>query len=244
MIKILRYEVQRMLCSKIYVMFCITIVGFSWYILTGTVIRGIAYTAPFSPWSFGYYLSQTVPLLLIMELFYISILFSDHEEQVKNILLATPVKISQYMLIRLISILIGCIVLSVCIILAFVGFSNLVFSKNVWMSTIHPMCFTLIPSFVFITGIAISIVKKKKIFLYLLMIAVILVNQFTLPYGFSLTEGNFFREYPKEITNLDPKFFIPITHVPGRLILILIGILLIINNLEVKNKKMKDDFID
>ncbi|RAZ93293.1 hypothetical protein DK853_41025, partial [Klebsiella oxytoca] len=66
--------------------------GYGWLTLTGFVIRGIAHTAPFSPWSFGYYLSQTLPLICLGELFFLAFFFSKEEYLLRPLIQATPVK--------------------------------------------------------------------------------------------------------------------------------------------------------
>ena len=67
--KIFRYELRRMVFSKFYLGLSAVTIWYGWQILNTTTILGTAHTAPFSPWSFGSYLSQLLPLLCVALLF-------------------------------------------------------------------------------------------------------------------------------------------------------------------------------
>lgn len=66
--KIFRYELRRLLWNKLFFGILLVSLGYGWLTLTGSVVRGVAHTAPFSPWSFGYYLSQALPLICLGDL--------------------------------------------------------------------------------------------------------------------------------------------------------------------------------
>ena len=61
--KIFGYELKRLLGSKFTVGFLIVIGAYSYLVMQGEVVFGVANTAPFSPWSFGVYLAKVLPLL-------------------------------------------------------------------------------------------------------------------------------------------------------------------------------------
>ena len=67
--KIFRYELRRMVFSKFYLGLSAVTIWYGWQLLNTTTILGTAHTAPFSPWSFGSYLSQLLPLLCVALLF-------------------------------------------------------------------------------------------------------------------------------------------------------------------------------
>ena len=77
--KIFRYELRRLLWNKIFFGILAVSMGWGWVLLTGEVILGIANTAPFSPWSFGYYLARLLPMLCLGELFFLSFFTSGQE---------------------------------------------------------------------------------------------------------------------------------------------------------------------
>ncbi|MDE7243516.1 MAG: hypothetical protein K2O18_06010 [Oscillospiraceae bacterium] len=76
MAKIFRYELKRLLFNKFTAGLLVVIGFYSHWLMNGEVIAGIANTAPFSPWSFGYYLAKILPLLMLALLFFISFLYS------------------------------------------------------------------------------------------------------------------------------------------------------------------------
>ena len=63
MSKIFRYECRRLLLSKFFFGLVAVTCFYGWQVLEHVTILGIAHTAPFSPWSFGDYLSRLLPLL-------------------------------------------------------------------------------------------------------------------------------------------------------------------------------------
>ena len=72
MIKIFYYELHRLLLNKLSVCILAVSLGYGWLILTRTTIQGIAHTAPFSPWSFGDYISRTLPMICLGEFFFLT----------------------------------------------------------------------------------------------------------------------------------------------------------------------------
>ena len=63
MIKIFRYECQRLLWKKFFFGLLLVLLFYGWQVLNQGTLFGVAHTAPFSPWSFGDYLSRMTPLL-------------------------------------------------------------------------------------------------------------------------------------------------------------------------------------
>lgn len=53
--------------------------GHGWLTLTGSTVLGVAHTAPFLPWSFGYYLSRRLPLVCLGELLFAACFTSRKE---------------------------------------------------------------------------------------------------------------------------------------------------------------------
>ena len=72
MVKIFRYECKRLLWNKFFFGILAVTLFYGWQVLGGTTILGVAHTAPFSPWSFGDYLSRMVPLLWVGVLFFLT----------------------------------------------------------------------------------------------------------------------------------------------------------------------------
>ena len=72
MIKIFAYECRRLLWNKFFFGLLAATLFYGWQVLNGTTILGVSRTAPFSPWSFGDYLSRMLPLLWIGALFFLT----------------------------------------------------------------------------------------------------------------------------------------------------------------------------
>lgn len=70
--KIYRYECRRLLWNQFFAGLAAVLLGYGALILRGVTILGVSHTAPFSPWSFGDYLSQMLPLLWIGALFFLT----------------------------------------------------------------------------------------------------------------------------------------------------------------------------
>ena len=61
--KIFRYECRRLLWNKFFIGLAVVLLLYGVFVLHAVTILGVAHTAPFSPWSFGDYLSRMMPLL-------------------------------------------------------------------------------------------------------------------------------------------------------------------------------------
>ncbi len=72
MVKIFRYECKRLLWNKFFFGILAVTLFYGWQVLTGATILGVSHTAPFSPWTFGDYLSRLLPLLWIGVLFFLT----------------------------------------------------------------------------------------------------------------------------------------------------------------------------
>ena len=72
MTKIFRYECRRLLWNKFFFGLMAVLLFYGWLTLNTATILGMAHTAPFSPWSFGDFLSRILPLLWIGTLFFLT----------------------------------------------------------------------------------------------------------------------------------------------------------------------------
>ena len=70
--KIFRYECRRLLWNKFFLGLAVVLLLYGALVLHAVTILGVAHTAPFSPWSFGDYLSRMLPLLWIGMLFFLT----------------------------------------------------------------------------------------------------------------------------------------------------------------------------
>lgn len=61
MAKLFRYELRRLVFSRFFLGLLTVLLWYGWQLLNTVTILGVAYTAPFSPWSFGAYLAGLGP---------------------------------------------------------------------------------------------------------------------------------------------------------------------------------------
>ena len=70
--KIFLYECKRLLWNKFFAGLVLVLLFYGWQVLRRVTILGVSHTAPFSPWSFGDFLSRMLPLLWIGALFFLT----------------------------------------------------------------------------------------------------------------------------------------------------------------------------
>lgn len=62
--KIFLYECKRLLWNKFFAGLVLVLLFYGWQVLRRVTILGVSHTAPFSPWSFGDFLSRDAPAAL------------------------------------------------------------------------------------------------------------------------------------------------------------------------------------
>lgn len=85
MTKVFRHELRRVLLSRLFFGVLLVCLGYGWLTLATVTVRGVAHTAPFSPWSFGDYLGRLLPLLCLGELSFVSVFTSRRERAVQPV---------------------------------------------------------------------------------------------------------------------------------------------------------------
>ena len=98
--KVMRYECKRLLWNRFFVGLVLVMLFYGWQVLGGTTILGVAHTAPFSPWSFGDYLSRMTPLLWVGVLFFLTFFTSPKARHAAVLTDATPMPPHRYALAR------------------------------------------------------------------------------------------------------------------------------------------------
>lgn len=227
MIKLFGYECKRLLLNKFFLGLLVITGLYCWQILSGDIISGIGYTAPFSGWSYGYYLATMLPLLLIGLLFFISFLFTAKEKKVSVITSATPLSPIKYGSVRYFAILI-CFVASLT---AVVGISLLFYQKifqfHDFITFICPLLWTIIPTALLFMGLGVLLGNINVSFIYGLMFLALLLGFVPLPPFMDLFGTLFYQQFPLSLPvgiDGEPDFIIPMTIKMIKLIISLIGI--------------------
>lgn len=225
--KIFRYELKRFLWNKFFLGLLAVTLFYGWQILKGDVIVGIASTAPFSAWSFGYYLSKVMPLLLITLLFFVSRLFSTREYGVRTLTEASPVDQVRYQLVRCSAMVMGYAAMCAAVIVLGCIFYCILFGFTGFGSLLLPAAITFIPAMVFLLGLGMVGGSVNCIIPYVLMIGVLALGFLPLPYSIDLLGSSFFAGYPIDLKVMDPVFTIPVSVIIGKTGYILAGLLLV-----------------
>lgn len=230
MSKILKYELKRLIFNKFFFALLVITVLYSYNILSRDIIVGIAYTAPYSRWSYGMYLADVLPLLLITLLFFITYLYSNQEKQVKQLTFATPVSPLKYAVVKCSAMVIGYFIISLFVILLSMIFYGVIFGFYGFTGFLVPILITLIPSMLFIFGTGLLLGSVQSNLLYALMIFVLLVGFIPLPAFADLYGGHLFSTYPLKLpVELDgePIYSLPSAFLLGRIIFSVVGAILI-----------------
>ena len=227
MTKIFRYELRRLLWNKVFAGILVVSLFYSWLMLTGTIILGVAHTAPFSPWSFGYYLSQILPMICLGELFFVTFFTSGPERRTAVITEATPVDRKAYTLVRCGAVLTATTLLILCVIAMGVGFYIRFFHWTAFSGFIAPALLTLVPAVLFCLGVGWCLGRVHPALVYVLMPVPILLSFLPLPQAADFSMGAFFAGYPLSLDMLDPAFSLPASVLCGRLLYAAVGLIVL-----------------
>ena len=231
LIKIFKYELKRLLFNRLFIALLIITGLYSYLTLSREIILGIAFTAPFSPWSYGAYLAKIMPLLILTLLFFITFMYSNHEKQVRQLTFATLVNPIKFYLVKCASIMAGFFAIALFVIILSMAFFAVLFRFYSFVGFILPIILTLIPCLLFILGAGLLLGGIHANILYVLMIAALLLGLIPLPAFFDLYGARFFSTYPLTL-NLgpdgEPSFLLPISFILGRVFFSVAGILMVL----------------
>ncbi len=96
-IKILKYELKRIIFSKMFVITFIIALSFSVIDLYTEIIQGVSSTAPFSKWSYCKFLCDINTIMLLILMLSCTGLFSRNEQRLREITSCTPLPQKKYL---------------------------------------------------------------------------------------------------------------------------------------------------
>ena len=94
--KIFRYECRRLLLNKFFAGLVLVLLAYGAMVLESATILGVSHTAPFSPWSFGDYLSRMLPLLWVGASFFLTFFTSGRARRAMALTDAAPMDARRY----------------------------------------------------------------------------------------------------------------------------------------------------
>lgn len=212
---------------------------FSYQLLAGDIIRGIASTAPFSQWSFGVYIARIMPVLQVALLFFIASLYSSGEKQVGEITAATAMDKRQYLMIRYFAILVGfMMMLAVPLLLSFV-FYAIVFGYFSYGRFFLPVLVVVVPGLLLTFGTGLVMGRIHHSLVYVLMIIVVILSLLSLPQPLDLNCEAYFQSTPLSMpqdADGEVSFFLPAGIVLSRVAAALLGAVLVAASLLLKQR--------
>ena len=222
--KIYRYELRRLLLNKFFIGILAVTLFYAYQVLTLETVRGVAHTAPFSAWSFGYYLARVLPLLCISELFFLTFFVSKSEKRVAVLTEATPVDAQRYLLTRSLAALTGTALLAGAVLALGVCFLYRLFGQQDYGALVLPAVLVLLPAALLCLGLGWLLGRAHAAGVYGAMALVLLLTAAPLPVeaGFSLSA--FFAEMPLRAALPDPMFAAPPALLLMRLAYLLLGL--------------------
>lgn len=222
--KLFRYELRRLLFNKLFFGILAISLAYGWLTLTSVTVLGTANTAPFSPWSFGEYLSRLLPMVCLGELFFLHFFTARQEQRVSVITRATPIPRRKYAALRCGAVLLGTAVLALCVVGLCWGFYFRLLGWTDFAGLLAPLALTLLPAVVFCLGCGWALGQIHPALVCGLMAAVFLLSWAPLPQSVGFSLGGFFTGYPSALGTLDPAFSLPGPVLWGRAAYLLVGI--------------------
>lgn len=225
--KIFLYECKRLLWNKFFAGLVLVLLFYGWQVLRRVTILGVSHTAPFSPWSFGDYLSRMLPLLWIGMLFFLTFYTSPKARRAAVLMDATPMPSKQYALVRCAAALMGGVLLSLLCMGEAAVFYGRMFHWYGWGDLLLPALATLLPALVFALGSGWLLGQIRPWLVYVWMAVPFLSMALPLPDALGIWNGHFFSKYPLALGILDPAFSMPAAVLIVQCILLAAGIVLL-----------------
>lgn len=226
--KIYRYECRRLLWNQFFAGLAAVLLGYGALVLRGVTILGVSHTAPFSPWSFGDYLSRMLPLLWLGALFFLTFFTSPKARRTAALIDAVPMPPARFALARCAAAFTGTVILALFCIVEAAVFYGRMFGWYGWGSLAFPALVTLLPPLVFALGSGWLLGQLRPWLLYVWMAIPILLAVLPLPEVLGLWNGSFFTAYPLTLEVLDPAFALPGPMVMAQLLLLVAGMALLV----------------
>ena len=203
------YECKRLLWNKFFFGLLLVLLFYGWQVLAGATILGVSHTAPFSPWSFGDYLSRMLPLLWIGSLFFLTFFTSGKARRAAVLTDAAPMEPGRYALARCAAALAGAVLLALACLGEAALFYGGYFQWYGWGSLLLPALVTLAPPLVFALGSGWLLGRLRPWLVYVWMPVPLVLLALPLPGALSVWNGSFFTRYPLTLGTLDPAFQLP-----------------------------------
>lgn len=225
-IKIFLYELRRMLQNKVFPWLVLANGLAAWFVLSYDIIRGVAYTAPFSTWSYCAYLGKILPLAMSTVLLLLANYYSKKQKLVEILISATPVTPCCQIVIRTLAA--GICFTLICmidILLALIFYTNFFYTSfHAFAAFVLPSVLILLPCFMLFTGLGLLLGSIHRSLVYGLILFVFVISG--IQNVFDVFGAGYFSTYPLTLpveSDGEPAFAITWLFVLIRLLYLLIG---------------------
>ncbi|WMM23575.1 hypothetical protein RBU61_11485 [Tissierella sp. MB52-C2] len=165
-INLLKYEIKRTIISKKYLYMILILMAFTYDSLTRLVIGGYYGTAPFSEWTYTFFVQLTSPLVMSIMIFMMTNIFNEKELRARKILFSAPIPQSKYYMLKIVGLVVTFILtVLVPIIMSFIYY-KILFDFSQFINFGKYIIWFLIPTFIFLLGVGMVLGKTSSKLLY------------------------------------------------------------------------------
>lgn len=165
-INLLKYEIKRVIISKKYFYMLLLTGVLSYDVLTRLVTGGYYGTAPFSEWTYTFFINLISPLVISVMIFMVTNIFNEKELRARKILFSSPISQSKYYILKISAIVVTFILtVLVPIIISFIYYKVL-FNYSEFFRFIKYIIWFFIPPFIFLLGVSMALGKISTKLLY------------------------------------------------------------------------------
>lgn len=232
LLKVLKYEVLRLAYNKKYFYMVLIESLFACYILVRFVSVGTDGTAPFSKWTYSEFLSLIGPFLSVILVLLCMSVFSEKEAAVRKIIFSAPLSETKYYLLKASAITaVFLFAASLPILLSFAYYAHY-FNFYAYAEFVQPLLLFLLPSQVFVLGLALAAGRINSRLLYPLLPLVLFLGFFNprFPVWVDIFGNNFLswplRWYLGVMEGPIP-YTLPVDFLYSRLIFLFMGVALL-----------------
>ncbi|MFA9463097.1 MAG: hypothetical protein ACERKN_02285 [Velocimicrobium sp.] len=240
--KILKYELKRIIFSKMFVITFIIALFFSVINLYTKIIQGVSGTAPFSQWSYCKFLCDINTIMLLILMLSCTGLFSRNEQRVKEITSSTPLPQKKYLTTKSLALFISYLIIALCCILISLAFYKTTFNFTNFQNFLLPILIILLPPFVFVFGMSMFLGSKSQTLLYAwipIVMILSLISFNSTPFIDIFAKG--YVTYMPTVLPVDrigePVFSLSFDFIVSRLLFTLVGLVLYVASFKKLSKK-------
>ncbi|BCN29193.1 hypothetical protein [Anaeromicropila herbilytica] len=241
--KILKYELKRIIFSKIFVITFIIEIFYSVINLYTEIIQGVSGTSPFSQWSYCKFLCDINAIMLLILMLSCTGLFSRNEQRVKEITSCTALPTKKYLATKCLALILSYIIVAICCILISLVFYKTTFSFSSFQNFLLPILIILLPTFVFVFGTSMFLGSKSQTLLYAwipVVLVLSLVSFNSTPFLDIFAKG--YVAYMPTVLPVDhlgePVFRLSLDFIMSRLLFTLVGMVLYVASFKKLSRKI------